>query len=170
MASFDDELGEVDHARAGVDVDGPVGDAERHEDDRKHDARVPVDGFRSTRVRVLSDLRRRRRRRDGSLGLDDVLVGVATGGHLLLLMMVVVRLARRRWLEAAATPLRAASTTSSASQRRTHRDGGVGHQQADVTSTVVTSPHPTTSLLHSTATSPLSTQSFRVHRGTRNYR
>jgi len=106
LASFDDEFSQVDHARAGVDVDRPVGDAERREDDRKHDARVPVDGVGATHVRVLSGRGRRRRRRRcrRRLGLYDMLVGVRLHGHLLLLLLLLlvvvivvalVRLARR---------------------------------------------------------------------------
>ena len=144
-ASFDDEFSQVDHARAGVDVDRPVGDAERREDDRKHDARVPVDGVGATHVRVLSGRGRRcrRRRRRRRLGLYDLLFGVRLHGHLLLLLLVLVvvivvalmRLARRR-----RAPVRASCWT--------HR-GGV-RQQADFAFSV-RSPHPAASLLHSQA-------------------
>jgi len=99
VASVDDEFRQVDHGRTGVDVDGPVGNAERREDDRKHNARVPVDGVGAPHVRVLSGRRCRRRRRDRRLGLDDMLLGVGLHGHLLLLLLVAVvallRLARR---------------------------------------------------------------------------
>ena len=79
-ASFDDEFGKVDHSVAGVDVDGPVGDAECREDDRKDNTRVPVDRGGATHVRVLC--RRRRRGRRGGLGLDDMLLGVHLHRHL----------------------------------------------------------------------------------------
>ena len=85
--SADDEAGQVDHARTGVDVDGPVSDAERRENDREHDARVSVDGVRTTHVRVLSS--RRCRRCGRRLGLDSMLFAVGLCGYLLLLLLLV---------------------------------------------------------------------------------
>jgi len=100
--SVDDEPIQVDRVRTGVDVYRPVHDAEHGEDNRKHNARVSVDGVGASHVQVLTGRRRcsRRSRRRSCLRLDDALLGVGLRGHLLLLLLLVVmilmRFARRR--------------------------------------------------------------------------